>query len=132
MRNFMQKTEMLQEENNKLNRDLLHAKAQITPHQQHVDTDTPIDKTLALLTRIQNGGAPPTYDEIQEVKRIIVNAEHLRRPAHLQEQLLEEGMYDQEVGLNLLQLLGDNNGSSRTPSRDAAGTVADAARTGRS
>lgn len=53
MRDIMQKTEELQEENYKLSQDLLNIQAQATtPGQQHVDTDTPIDKTLALLTRI--------------------------------------------------------------------------------
>lgn len=92
----MKQTAQLQKENNKLNQDLLNVKAQIDSPDSHphFNIDTPIDKTLALLTRIQNGGQPPSKEEIQNLKRIIVNAENLRRPADLQQQLLEDGMLD--------------------------------------
>ncbi|KAK9824027.1 hypothetical protein WJX72_007091 [[Myrmecia] bisecta] len=70
-----------------------------------LDTDTPLDKTLQMLDQMLVG-VIPSAEDIEGLRSTLLLADNLRHPANLKEQLLSEGAFERDVGLNLLQLLG--------------------------
>ncbi|KAK9819731.1 hypothetical protein WJX72_001710 [[Myrmecia] bisecta] len=88
-------------------------------HKSQINTDTPVDKTLNLLSSIIAGQMPSLHESL-ELYALLSQSGDLRQPVQLEQQLLDNAHLEEEVGLAMVQLLKGGNAKTVTTGRQAA------------
>ncbi|GIM16339.1 hypothetical protein Vretimale_18970 [Volvox reticuliferus] len=73
-----------------------------------IDAGTPADKILSMMTDLLDG-SPPSIQDILLVQSAILEAHDIYQPINLGKQLLQSSALDNDVGLALLQQLGNGD-----------------------
>ncbi|GIL62519.1 hypothetical protein Vafri_16725 [Volvox africanus] len=73
-----------------------------------IDAGTPADKILSMMTDLLDG-SPPSIQDILLVQSAILEAHDIYQPINLGKQLLQSSALDNDVGMALLQQLGNGD-----------------------